>query len=146
MITLKPYQVTTPSDHPSHDGWIMSLASACRFIIKIAHGIDDQFARLVYTDEELLAHVHNKLVWFEPILRRERHVIGRLWNRLLREQTQDIVLDGIVIRQLHELVGEAVPYGMKVNLRYLVHHEDVRSLKERAHMAMQARETTDARQ
>jgi hypothetical protein len=146
MITLKPYQVTTPSDHPSHDGWIMSLASACRFIIKIAHGIDDQFARLVYTDEELLAHVHNKLVWFEPILRRERHVIGRLWNRLLREHMEDVVLDGVVILQLHELIGERVPDGLKANMRYLVHHEDVRALKERALMAMQARENKDVRQ
>ena len=132
MISIRPYQMTTPLDDRAKERWISPMFGALNFIFKMAHGLDDQFARLVYTDEELLAHIHNKLAWFDPILRREQYLIGRFWNRLMRERTEEIILAGIMIKQLHDLAGKTVPDGLKFNMRYLVHHSDVRILRERA--------------
>ena len=81
---------------------------------------------------EAIVVVHNQLGLLGLSRDRERSVLGRLYNRIIGEETEFLDMAGSTIAQLLGLAGDRVPSGLRNDVIYRVRHRDARGMKERA--------------
>ena len=98
------------------------------FWIRTARKLGEAVARFPYEYEELMVHVSNKIKLLDVIRDKRSTALGRFLNRFAQEESEFIVLDGVVIKQLFDLIGETPPMEVDVRSSYRIPHEDVRSL------------------
>ena len=89
---------------------------------ELGHLVD----RLRFEPEELEAHVWNKLKIFEVMKRREKTMGGRLYNQLAEDDRECILLDGIVVKQLFEIMGVEPSGRIEPKLIYRIGYNDVK--------------------
>ena len=109
------------------------------FRLRVARAVGELASRWRYSDEELIVHVTNKVKHINLVIEKGSGFFGRLMNRMTREDPEYIVLDGLVVMQLHELIGQKPPVDIDINATYRAHHQEVRGLLERATKAVEAR-------
>ncbi|MEH6631447.1 MAG: hypothetical protein V7776_11490 [Halopseudomonas aestusnigri] len=80
---------------------------------RIVEGVTEHLATMTYTPENLLLHVAIKLNQIEPILKKSKTRFGRFINRFNGESSEYINIDGMVLIQLHEILGEALPISLE---------------------------------
>ena len=102
------------------------------FTLNIARGAGDSLSRLIYSPEDLLIHVSNKLILNEDVRENEASFFGRISNKMSGEDPNHITLDGIVITQLYEILGMDIPKSVEIRYQYNVNHEELRDLYARA--------------
>lgn len=88
--------------------------------------LGETWARLRYEPDELLVHVANRLRQRDDMAAVGRTALGRLYNRVTGQDPDFIELDGLVIRQLFELIGEDPPLAIELKSIYRVPQEEVR--------------------
>lgn len=88
--------------------------------------LGETWARLRYEPDELMLHVANRLRQRDDMAAVGRTALGRLYNRVTGQDPDFIELDGLVIRQLFELIGEDPPIAVGLRSIYRVPQEEVR--------------------
>ena len=81
---------------------------------------------------EAIVIVHNQLGLLGLSRDRERSVPGRLYNRIIGEETEFLEISGSTIAPLLQLAGDPVPSGLRNDVIYRVRYRDARGMKERA--------------
>ncbi len=89
-------------------------------------------SRWVLSEEDLLIHVSNKIVQMNDVLEKEKSFLGRLANKFTGGDLNSIVFDGLVIQQLHDVVGIKTPIPIEIQYQYDVDHNELRGLYSRA--------------
>ncbi|WP_419904938.1 hypothetical protein [Kiloniella sp.] len=102
------------------------------FMLRIARGVGEAVSRLVYSPEDLLIHASNKLKLNEYVRKNETSFFGRISNKISGEDPNHITVDGIVITQLHNVLGIDTPNSIEIRYQYSVNHEELRDLYARA--------------
>ncbi|MEH6631443.1 MAG: hypothetical protein V7776_11470 [Halopseudomonas aestusnigri] len=99
---------------------------------KIARGVGRAMTALVYSPKDLSIHVSNKIVQMDDVLERENTFFGRIYNKISGEDITSIALDGVVIQQLHDVVGVKTPFSIEIQYQYNIDHNELRDLYARA--------------
>lgn len=107
--------------------------------------LDQAWSRLRYETDALLVHVANRLRLRDVVAARGRTPLGRLYNRLTGQTPDFVELDGQVILQLFELIGEDPPAAIERAATYRVGHADARRWHEQARDAATAEGTRRTR-
>ncbi len=120
MIEVTKFEITTPLDDDTYG------------LTSLGEGLDDHFARLVKPHDELVVYVHNKMSTAREARQREGNILGKLWNRVFKEDSEHVVIEGISLRQMLDLTGEEASEDLQYNFRYQVGYADLMRLKEEA--------------
>ena len=109
----------------------------------IARGVANAMSTLVYSPDNLLINVSNKIVQMDAVLEKEKSIFGRLSNKITGDNLSCILLDGIVIQQLHDVIGIKTPIHIEIKYQYNVDHIDLRNLYARAGKIIAANKHAD---
>ncbi len=99
---------------------------------QVIQDVTELLATMTYTPDTLLQHIAIKLNQIEPILKKNKTLFGRLINKFNGENPKYIVIDGMVLIQLHEVLSEKIPFPIEAKNQYDVDHNDLRDLYTRA--------------
>ncbi|MBT4888143.1 MAG: hypothetical protein HON65_01130 [Rhodospirillales bacterium] len=100
--------------------------------IRIAQGVGNAMMRLKFDPTNLLIHISNKLKILDWVIEKEKTFFGRLSNKIMGEELECVSLDGIVIKQLYEVVGKNPPMEIDLNASYKINHSTIRDLYDSA--------------
>ncbi len=114
------------------------------FRLRIARGVGQLMTNLPFEPDQLLVHISNKLKLNDAVFQRKTTFLGKLINRLTREDPDLIILDGIAARQLFEFADKPPPNDIDINSRYEVHRDIVRMLYNRAQRRILSQEEMNA--
>ncbi|MFD2205695.1 hypothetical protein [Kiloniella antarctica] len=100
--------------------------------LKIARGVGQAMTAQIYSPEDLIIHSYNKIVQMNAVLEKEKSFFGRIYNKIAGEDIISIALDGIVIQQLHDVVGIKPPILIEIQYQYNIEHNELRDLFAKA--------------
>jgi hypothetical protein len=101
-------------------------------ILHWAHQAGELMRRLPFDPEQLEVHVSNKIKLLDVARESNQSFLGKFWNKIAGIETEKIELDGIVIKQLHEIIGEPVPSLTDPRGSFKMDHQIVRSWYSKA--------------
>lgn len=87
---------------------------------------------LVCSYEDLLIHVSHKLKTTKSAIERNATFFGKIANKISGEELEDVVLDGLVLKQLYEIVALDNEPSADINTRYRIPYTQAKNLFERA--------------
>ena len=96
------------------------------FWLRAARRGGEIWAKFPFEYDELLVHVSNKIKLLDICIKRNSTFLGRIFNKITGEEVDVIILDGIVVKQLFDIIGEDPPMLIKLSASYRVDHEDMR--------------------
>lgn len=102
------------------------------FSLKSSRKLGQMVSRLRFSNEALLVHLSNKIVQAEIYHRRRRNILGRIYNKMAGENSDVILLDGIVVLQLYELLEEEAEFPIEPAGQYSIGLEALTDLYQRA--------------
>ena len=108
------------------------------FWLRVARRTGKAWERFSYEYDELMVHVSNKLKLLDVSIARNSTFLGRMYNKIFGEESDFVVLDGIVVKQLFDLIGEDPPVSVSSDSKYRVDHKDLRRWYELAANAKSA--------
>lgn len=111
---------------------INRLALADSFWLRVARRLGEAWARRPYDYDELMVHVSNKIKLLDVAIARNSTLPGRMYNKITGEDLDFVVLDGLVVKQLFDFIGEKPPIAVSVSSKYRVGHKDLRRWHELA--------------
>lgn len=103
----------------------------------VVEGLTEHLATMTYTPDNLLQHLAIKLNQIAPILKKSKTRFGRFINRFNGESAEYITIDGMVLIQLHEILGEALPAPLEAKYQYDVDPTDLKEFYNRAREIVQ---------
>lgn len=101
------------------------------FVWKSARKLGQMVSRLRFSNEALLAHLSNKLIQAEISHKRGAHFFGRIYNKMSGESPEEILLDGVVVLQIYELLGEDAGFPIAPASQYSIGLEALTVLYQR---------------
>lgn len=96
--------------------------------IKVARGAGELMSRLVYSEQELIVHLGNTLAQHDDDVANSKRLPGAILNWIMRKDLENVVLDGLVVKQAFEFAGVTPPQDLDIRTRYSVPAETVRLL------------------
>ncbi len=90
------------------------------FVLKSSRKLGQMVSMLRFSNETLLAHLSNKIVQAEISQKRGKHFLGRIYNKMAGENSEEVLLDGIVVLQLYEVLGEDAEFPIEPAGQYSI--------------------------
>ena len=117
-----------------------ALLADFAFDFKVARGVGALAQRLVYSDEELLVSLSNSLKLREQEIEGRDSLTGRLMSLFVGQDPGDnIQVDGMRLKQLHDLAGSRSREEIDLNATYDTNLEYFRVLLDNARKKAAAR-------
>jgi len=76
------------------------------FLLRTARRLGEAWVKFPYEYDELMVHLSNKIKLLDVSIQRNGTYLGRLYNKFTGEDVDVIVLDGGVVKQLFDVIGE----------------------------------------
>ncbi len=131
--------------HIDHYSWkqktINNLILPVSFWLRTARRLGEAWAKFPFEYDELMVHVSNKIKLLDVTIARNSTFLGRMYNKITGEELDFVVLDGVVIKQLFDFMGEDPPMPVSLDSQYRVGHEDLRRWYK---LAADAKSTPDS--
>ena len=113
-----------------------ALLADYAFEFKVAEGVGALAQRLVYSDEELLVSLSNSLKLREQEIAERDSLKGRLMALFVGKDSGDSIrIDGMRLKQLHDLTGSTPREEINLNASYDINLEYFRVLLNKARKA-----------
>lgn len=96
--------------------------------IRVARSAGEMASRLVYGEQELIVHLGNTLAQHDYDIANTKGFVGAILNWIMPKDHENVVLDGLVVKQAFEFAGDTPPEDIDINTRYHVPAETVRRL------------------
>ena len=94
--------------------------------LKWSHQVGELMRQLPFDPEQLEVHVSNRIKLLDVTREKNQSFFGKLWNKIIGAECDKIDLDGIVIKQLFEIIGDEPPVSANGRKIYKIDHQIVR--------------------
>ncbi len=101
-------------------------------ILHWSHQVGELLRQLPFDPEQLEVHVSNKIKLLDAARETNQSFLGKYWNKIAGIETEEIELDGLVIRQLHEILDEPTPTTLNDLKTFKLNHQTVRDWYSKA--------------
>jgi len=115
-----------PKDYFSWKRAIINSFPYAMFWHRVGRRIDGANAEVPYELYDLMVYLSTKIKLLDASIARNSTFLGRLYNKVMLEEVESAVLDGIAIKQLFDIIGEEPPMPIKLTSTYRVGLEDLK--------------------